>query len=73
MAKKVVKKAAGVDKIVLQNECPDHDRHLCHIINLRNMKTNIIVPVNVIPSTRAWPKVANIYPPKAAVGTHPIL
>ena len=39
MAKKVVKKAAGVEKTVLQNECPEHDRHLCHIINLRNMKT----------------------------------
>ena len=39
MAKKVVKKAAGVNKAALQDECPQHDRHLCHILNLRNMKT----------------------------------
>ncbi len=39
MAKSDVEKNADVEEISLRDECPEHDRHLCHIINLRNMKT----------------------------------
>jgi hypothetical protein len=36
-----VKKAPGpsIEKLALVDFHPNHDRHLCHIVNLRNFKT----------------------------------
>ena len=39
MANSDFEKGVDVEEISLQDECPEHDRHLCHIINLRNMKS----------------------------------
>jgi hypothetical protein len=38
---KKVKKATGpsIEKLALVDFHPGHDRHLCHIMNLRNVKT----------------------------------
>ena len=47
MKKVTIKKGAKKDKVTKGNlstelqlfdEHPDHDRHLCHIVNLRNLK-----------------------------------
>lgn len=32
------RKTTKPQKYQLSNNCPDHDRHLCHVVALRNMK-----------------------------------
>lgn len=39
MSEQAVQKKFEKEIDDLQDACPDHDQHLCHIVNLRNMKT----------------------------------
>jgi hypothetical protein len=32
------KKTTKAQKYQLTNDCPNHDKHLCHVVALRNMK-----------------------------------